>query len=139
MTGRAFAESVVGFVLTALLSILGAGLLHLESGLPGAFLDEGLNFLGLGFPFGAALWLVFLLVGNLVNRRRSSAVKFATNAISLLVAATLNCLVWVVIAAIEGGWMFVFVAFSIGASVVVLVAGVAALAVTHFALFRSRS
>lgn len=136
---RALLETAVAVVLTAVFAVLLYGLIDFQGDWQAAFLDEAPRAIASGFLAGGIIWILALIIGNLAGRRRSSWVRFVTNIISLLVAAIVNLVIWAVLGFTMGGWAVLLVAIAVVTGLVVLGAGLLALVVTHFVLFRTRA
>jgi hypothetical protein len=138
MTGRAVAETLVGFVLTTLLVLVAAGLLEFSQGADPAeaFLDSGPRLIFGTFAIPGAVWAVLLLIGNIRNRRRASGWAYLTNQLSAVVVAVLGVVGWLVVAMVQGGWALLIVGIVMFVALLFVGASIPALLLTHFAFFR---
>lgn len=134
---RALLETVTAVLLAAVFAILIYGLIDFQGDWQTAFLDEAPRAMASGFLAGGIIWVLALIIGNLANRRRASWVRFLTNAISLLAAAIINLVIWAVFGFTMGGWAVFLVVIAVFTGLIALGAGLLALVLTHFVLFRT--
>jgi hypothetical protein len=138
MAGRTVAGTLTAIVLTAVLLLLGAGLLALDGAASPAeaFLSDGpravVAFVGLPF----VVWAIVLVLVDLLGRNRTARFRFLIGIPVTLVLAVLALGFWVVFAMIQQGWAAFVLAIAVLYLALFVVAALVALAVTHLVLFR---
>lgn len=141
MAGRAMAEAVTAVVLTAVLVLLGAGLIALggEESAAGAFLAAGPRNAAtlLGIPF--LVWAVALLVAARRAQRNGGRMRLVPAIVVTLVVGLLTLAFWALIGLTSGGFGMLLVAVALAHVALFCGAAVVALVVTSLVLFRRRS
>jgi hypothetical protein len=138
--GWALAASGVTVGVTALLTLLGAGVLQYVDGddLGSALFASGPRLIWSTLWFVAPVWIALVAAANLRWRRLAAERLFAATVVTALACAGVATLGWFFVALVEGGWALLLVAISlVTASLFALSATVAA-ALTHLWWFRGR-
>jgi hypothetical protein len=135
---RIVAETVVGILLTLLLTLLVAGIvLSIDNPDPvGAFLTDGPVLVFGLFGVALVLWVISVAIGNALHRNRRPRARVAHNLISALAVALLTVLFYAVIGIPAGGWALLIVGIAMAPALAFLVAAAIAIPVTHLVLFR---
>jgi hypothetical protein len=138
---RILAETVVGILFTLVLMWLLLGALNtIDSADPaGAFVGQSFAIMFGAFWIGLLLWVVLVVVGNIVHRKRRPGVRVLHNLLSALGSAVINILVFVVIGMSAGGWAALLIAIVVMAALAFLVAAAIAIPLTHLVFFRPRA
>lgn len=138
MSVRVVAATIMGIVLTLLLSFVGAGLLEVADGrdMAGAFFDAGPRLIGSTLWATLPVWGVLIFVGNVRNRHRGGSWAFSTNVLTTLAVAALTIVGWFVVALIMGGWALFLVAISLVSCLIFVGAASVSLSLTHLWFFR---
>jgi hypothetical protein len=138
---RIVAETVVGVLLTLLITLLVTGaLLSIDNPDPaGAFLSDAPQLVFGVFWIGIVLWVISVIVGNVVHRDRRPRARVTHNLVSAFVAAVLTLAVYVAIGITAGGWGLLIVGIAMVPALAFLVGAAIAIPVTHLVLLRPRT
>jgi hypothetical protein len=137
MTGRAVAEALTAVALTAVLVLVGAGLIALGGAEPpaAAFLGAGPRNAAtlLGIPL--LVWAVALVVAA----RRAGRVRLVPGIVLTLLIGVLTAVFWALIGLSSGEFGMLLVAVALAHAALFVVAALVALTLTVLVLFRRRS
>ncbi|MFC0680733.1 hypothetical protein ACFFGH_23115 [Lysobacter korlensis] len=138
---RILAETVVGILLTLLLTLLVTGaLVSIDNPDPaGAFFGEGPALVFGAFWIGLVLWGILVVIGNVLHRNRRPGARVLHNLLAALVAGILTLIVYIVIGATAGGWGLLIVGIVLVPTIAFLVGAAVAIPLTHLVLFRPRT
>lgn len=138
MNVRVVAATIMGIVLTLVLSFLGAGVLEFADGRDpaGAFFDAGPRLIASTLWTTIPVWAVLILVGNVRNRHHSGSWAFSTNVVTTLALSALTIVGWFVVALIMGAWALFLVAVSLASCLIFVSAASVSLGLTHLWAFR---
>lgn len=141
---RALGKALVAFALTLVVAyVLSVVAQSIATGDVAGSLGGGWRALFQGGTVAAGLFLLFLLVVNLVGRRRGSGSLFWINVGGLVVAIVIGLVVTLAVGGLVGaltiGYAGVPLLSAALAAGELFIGGVVALALTHFVIFRPRA
>jgi hypothetical protein len=138
MPRRVGREILAVILITAVLVLLGFGLLELSDGTAPAeaFFSTGpraaVGFAGIGFAVAA----LAIAVGGVLARNRTRRARLLVSLLAGLAGAIVNVVVGAVIGLTAGGWSALLLAFAIIGAGMLLGAVVVAVLLTYLVLFR---
>jgi hypothetical protein len=143
---RPLGKTLVAFGLTlAIAYLLATAVLAVLNGgdILTAFVAEAWRMLFLGGTVSLGLFLLFLLFANIAGRRRGSGSQFWINVGALVIALVIGTLTTlaagVFVGALSAGVEWLSALTSLLSAGAIFPAGVIALALTHFAIYRPRA
>lgn len=143
---RALGKALLAFVLTIAIAYVLAVVVHaiLRGGdILAAAVEDAWRVLFAGGAVALGLFLLFLLAINLIGRRRGAGSLFWINAGALVVALLIGSLTTLAVGAFFGAILLGFTALPVLGTILaageLFVAGILALALTHFVIFTPRA
>ena len=135
---RVIAETLVALLFTALLTTVAIAIFQAsDGGGIGTAIDSAWRVTAVGTGAAFMLWTALLLIGNIINRRRSWLVHVVANFSSALLAALINGGVVLLIGlTTQDGFGWLFAVAALAALVAFVVAALISLLLTHLVIVR---